>query len=113
VRMTKIAQMINVLQAMILTDGPRMVLTPTYHVFHMFIPFQDATLLPTDLAVQRYALGKFSVPAVSVSAARTRTGSLIVALVNLHPAPMSGATLEGGKLSVTLPAKSLVVVQLD
>ena len=155
VRMTNIAQMINVLQAMILTDGPRMVLTPTYHVFHMFIPFQDATLLPTDLAVQRYALGKYSIPAVSVSAARTRTGSLIVALVNLnpgkpvpvtvsivgttpkhvsgevltagamdshntfedpaavHPTALSGATLEGGNLSVMLPAKSVVVVQLD
>jgi alpha-N-arabinofuranosidase len=85
VRMTNIAQMINVLQAMILTDGPRMILTPTYHVFRMFIPFQDATLLPTDLAVQRYALGKLSIPAMSVSAARTRDGSLVVALVNSHP----------------------------
>jgi alpha-N-arabinofuranosidase len=155
VRMTNIAQMINVLQAMILTDGPRMLLTPTYHVFHMFIPFQDATLLPTDVAVQRYALGKYSVPAVSVSAARTRTGSLVVALVNLQPgkpvpvsvslagavpshvtgevltAPdmdshntfenptavrptaLSGATLHGGQLSVTLPPKSVVVVQLN
>ena len=35
--------MINVLQAMILTDGPRMALTPTYHVFHMYVPFQGAT----------------------------------------------------------------------
>jgi len=41
--------MVNVLQAMILTQGPKMVLTPTYHVFHMFRPFQDATFLPTDL----------------------------------------------------------------
>ena len=49
VRMTSIAQMVNVLQAMILTRGPQMVLTPTYHVFHMFRPFQDATFLPTDL----------------------------------------------------------------
>ncbi|HEY0282675.1 MAG TPA: alpha-L-arabinofuranosidase C-terminal domain-containing protein, partial [Rhizomicrobium sp.] len=85
VRMTNIAQTINVLQAMILTDGPKMVLTPTYHVFHMFIPFQDATLLPTDLTTPRYQLGKASVPAVSVSAARGKDGKLEYALVNLDP----------------------------
>jgi alpha-N-arabinofuranosidase len=38
VRGANIAQMVNVLQAMVLTDGPRMVLTPTYHVFHMYVP---------------------------------------------------------------------------
>ena len=43
VRMANIAQMINVLQAMILTDKEKMVLTPTYHVFKMYVPFQDAT----------------------------------------------------------------------
>ena len=46
IRGTNIAQMVNVLQAMILTDGPRMVPTPTYHVYRMYLPFQDATLLP-------------------------------------------------------------------
>ena len=43
-----IAQMVNVLQAMIFTDKEKMLLTPTYHVFHMYVPFQDATLLPVD-----------------------------------------------------------------
>jgi alpha-L-arabinofuranosidase len=85
VRMANIAQMINVLQAMILTDGPRMLLTPTYHVFRMYIPFQGATLLPVDLKTPRYAQGKLSVPAVSVSAARGKDGSLLYALVNLDP----------------------------
>ena len=47
--MTNIAQMVNVLQAMILTDGPKMALTPTYHVFQMYIPFQGATFLPTEI----------------------------------------------------------------
>ena len=47
VHMTNIAQMVNVLQAMILTEGPKMALTPTYHVFQMYIPFQGATL-PAD-----------------------------------------------------------------
>ncbi|MEI9905917.1 MAG: alpha-L-arabinofuranosidase C-terminal domain-containing protein [Asticcacaulis sp.] len=49
VRMANFAQMINVLQAMILTDGPKMVLTPTYHVFHMYVPFQDATVIPVKI----------------------------------------------------------------
>src|SRR5436190_18931268 len=45
-RMANIAQMINVLQAMVLTDKEKMVLTPTYHVFRMYVPFQDATVVP-------------------------------------------------------------------
>lgn len=48
VRMANIAQMINVLQAMILTDKEKMLLTPTYHVFHMYVPFQDATFVPVS-----------------------------------------------------------------
>jgi alpha-N-arabinofuranosidase len=42
VQMTNIAQMVNVLQAMVLTDGPKMALTPTYHAFQMYVPFQGA-----------------------------------------------------------------------
>jgi len=69
---------------MILTDGARMVLTPTYHVFSMFRPFQDATLLPTDLKAGTYTVGGTSVPQLSVSAARTGNG-IVLALVNLDP----------------------------
>jgi alpha-N-arabinofuranosidase len=85
VRMANISQMVNVLQAMILTDGPRMLLTPTYHVFHMYIPFQGATYLPTELKTSRYRFGGFSVPTVSVWAARAKDGSLEYALTNLDP----------------------------
>ncbi len=97
VRMANIAQMVNVLQAMILTDGPKMLLTPTYHVFHMYIPFQGATLLPTDLKTPNYKFEKFSVPAVSVSAARTAGGAIEVSLVNLHPdrSAQVSATIKG------------------
>jgi alpha-L-arabinofuranosidase len=84
-RLANIAQMVNVLQAMILTQGPRMVLTPTYHVFHLFTPFQDSISLPIELTAPRYALGDESVPAVSMSAARTRAGAIAIALVNLDP----------------------------
>jgi alpha-N-arabinofuranosidase len=85
VQMTNIAQMVNVLQAMILTEGRKMALTPTYHVFHMYIPFQGATHLPTEIETPEYKLGEYTVPAVSVSAARDVAGRLQLALVNLDP----------------------------
>ena len=53
VRMANIARMVNVLQAMILTDKAKMLLTPTYHVFKMYVPFQDATFVPVTLTRAR------------------------------------------------------------
>nr|AQQ74867.1 GH51 [uncultured bacterium] len=85
VQMANIAQMVNVLQAMILTDGPRMTLTPTYHVFHMYIPFQGATFLPSDVRTPDYRHGSVRVPAITASAARDTQGRLQLALVNLDP----------------------------
>ena len=85
VRLANIAQMVNVLQAMILTKGPQMILTPTYHVFRLFRPFQDATYLPTELDTPTYASGTASVPGISLSAARAADGAIVLALVNLNP----------------------------
>jgi alpha-N-arabinofuranosidase len=85
VKMTNIAQMINVLQAMILTDKEKMLLTPTYHVFEMYKPFQGATSLAFDLKTPQYKLGDVSIPAVSVSVAKAKDGSLVIALVNTDP----------------------------
>jgi alpha-L-arabinofuranosidase len=100
VRLANIAQMVNVLQAMILTKGPQMILTPTYHVFKMYESFRDATYLPADLITPQYTQSGASVPAISLSAARTASGSIAVALVNLDPnkaiavsVAMSGANL--------------------
>ena len=93
VQMANIAQMVNVLQAMILTDGPRMTLTPTYHAFQMYIPFQGATFLPTEIQAPKYALDNVSVPSVSVTAARDTAGKLQVGLVNLDPKREATVTL--------------------
>ncbi|MGB3627804.1 MAG: alpha-L-arabinofuranosidase C-terminal domain-containing protein [Henriciella sp.] len=82
VKMTNIAQMVNVLQAMILTDGPDMVLTPTYHVFEMYKPFMGAAALPVSYDAPDYTLGDVTIPAVSVSAAETPEGETVIALVN-------------------------------
>lgn len=81
VAMANIAQMVNVLQAMILTDGPRMVLTPTYHVFDMLKAHQGATRLAATCSAPPYADG---VPRLSVSASRSG-GRVHVSLVNTDP----------------------------
>jgi len=85
VRMTSIAQTVNVLQAMVLTDGPRMVLTPTYYAYYLYKPFQDATSLPLDIKTGIYKHGKWSVPQISASAARTKDGTIVIGLANLDP----------------------------
>ena len=85
VRMANIAQTINVLQAMVLTQGDQMLLTPTYHVFEMYKRHQDATLLPTDLRCGAYDYGGESVPAISASASRDDQGRVHLSLCNLDP----------------------------
>ena len=100
VRMANIAQVVNVLQSMILTDtkdGGHMVLTPTYHVFRMYTPFQEATYLPLDVKCDEMkvrhdmrkaidetdANGFRTLPLVSASAAKTKDGAVVVSLSNV------------------------------
>jgi alpha-N-arabinofuranosidase len=85
VRIGCIAQTINVLQAMILTDGARMLLTPTYHVFEMFKVHHDATLLPIEIDAPDYTLGADSIPALSASASRDAQGAVHITLCNTDP----------------------------
>ena len=85
VRMANIAQTVNVLQAMILTDKEKMLLTPTYHVFEMYSVHHDATLLPSDLTCEDYQLGEQTIPALNVSASRDKAGKIHVTLCNLDP----------------------------
>jgi alpha-N-arabinofuranosidase len=85
VRMANIAQMVNVLQAMILTDGPKMVRTPTYHVFRMYVPFQDATFVPVTFTPGRYMHEGFTLPRVDAIAARDAAGTLWLAATNVDP----------------------------
>jgi alpha-N-arabinofuranosidase len=85
VRMANIAQMINVLQAMILTDKEKMLLTPTYHVFRMYVPFQDATFLPLTVNAGTWAQGAISLPRVDALAAKDKAGKLWLSLTNVDP----------------------------
>ncbi|WP_284500622.1 alpha-N-arabinofuranosidase [Microbulbifer litoralis] len=102
VRMTNIAQMVNVLQAMILTDGEEMVLTPTYHTYGMYKVFQDATSLPLEIGnLHSYQQGGKTLPAVSASAARGKDGQLYLSLVNLDPgaAQQVAVDVKGAEIS--------------
>jgi alpha-N-arabinofuranosidase len=80
-----IAQMINVLQAMILTDGPRMILTPTYHIHKMYLPMQDATFVPVTFDGGTYVHNGITLPGVDAVAFRDVQGGLWLSLVNLDP----------------------------
>jgi len=154
VHMANIAQMANVLQAMIRTDRERMVLTPTYHAFRMYVPFQDATYLPVKVDGGTYTEGTTSLPRVDSIAARDHQGRIWLAITNLDareavrisvttggagarsargevlsaqhvdevnsfevpravwPKPFA-STASGGALTLDVPARSLVVVQLE
>lgn len=85
VRMANIAQMVNVLQALVMTDGPRMVRTPTYYAFMMYKPFRGATALGIETNAPQYTYGGVSVPTVQASAARAASGAVLIGLVNLDP----------------------------
>jgi alpha-N-arabinofuranosidase len=149
-----IAQMVNVLQAMILTDGAKMTVTPTYWVFEMYKVHQGAASLPVELTTPDYVLGGNKIPAVSASASRDSAGKIHLSLVNadpnrpitvtcqlegiaaktvtgrlltgatmtahntfdapdtVRPVPFTGALINGAALTVALPAKSIVVLEL-
>ena len=154
VTMANIAQMVNVLQSMVLTDHEKMVLTPTYHVFEMFRVHQGATSLPVDVTTPESGHGDNQLPQVSASASRDAAGRIHLSLVNtdpnqpitvtcklvgvaagavsgrvltapalnscntfaaphtVEPAPFTGASLAGDQLTVALPARAVVVLEL-
>jgi alpha-N-arabinofuranosidase len=85
VKGASIAQMVNVLQAMILTKDKEMTLTPSYFVFKMYSVHQDAVMLPVDLQCASYSNGERSIPALSVTASRDREGKIHVSVANLDP----------------------------
>jgi alpha-N-arabinofuranosidase len=83
VKMANLAQTVNVLQAVILTEGEKLILTPTYHILKMFKVHQDAQLIPVDFNAPEYVYQDMSLPALSVSASKDTSGSVHVSLVNI------------------------------
>ena len=85
VRGSNIAQMINVLQAMILTDKEKMVLTPTYYVYKLYVPFQDATFVPVNFNAGWYTDGDIALPRIDAIAAKDTNGKLWIEITNIDP----------------------------
>src|SRR5580765_1171417 len=85
VRMANIAQMINVLQAMILTDKEKMVLTPTYYVYQMYVPFQDATFVPATFDAGTFTPDGSTRPRIDAVAAKDKAEKLWLAITNVDP----------------------------
>jgi alpha-N-arabinofuranosidase len=85
VQMANIAQTVNVLQAVILTEKEKMIVTPTYHVFEMYKVHQNATLIPVEVTAPEYKLGSASIPSLHAPASRDRSGKLNISIVNLDP----------------------------
>lgn len=83
VKMANLAQSVNVLQAVILTEGEKLLLTPTYHVMKMYAVHQDATLIPVEYNSPDFTFEGARVPAISVSASRNTAGKAHVSLVNV------------------------------
>jgi alpha-N-arabinofuranosidase len=104
VRMANIAQMINVLQAMIITNKEKMVLTPTYYVFKMYVPFQDATFVPVTFNAGTYTHGDITLPRVDAIAAKDAAGKLWLEITNVDP--KQSVEIEASLVGIT--AKSAV-----
>ncbi len=83
VRMANIAQLVNVLQAVILTEGERMILTPTYHIFRMYRDHQDATLLDSSMKTEEIGAPNGRVPNLSESVSRAKDGTITITIANL------------------------------
>lgn len=155
VKAANLAQMVNVLQAVILTKDEKMVLTPTYYVFRMFRVHQEAQLLNTDLKCEDYVYGDRKIPSISASASIDKTGKIHISLASLNPhkeitvtcpligekfskvtgevltsdemtdfnsfenpvkvkpAVFNGFKLSDGILTVTMPSKSVVVLEIS
>ena len=114
VRMANIAQMVNVLQAMILTAREKMVLTPTYHVFHMYVPFQDATFVPVAFDAGTYRHGDVTLPRVDAIAARDAAGKLWLAVTNVDPnRPVTIAASVAGLTPRSAAGETLTAPRVD
>jgi alpha-L-arabinofuranosidase len=103
VRMANLAQTINVLQAVILTNEQKMVLTPTYHVMEMYNVHQDAVMIPLAVTSSEYSSGEKKIQAISASASKDKSGTVHISLVNVHASKEQEVTVDLGGL----PAKSV------
>jgi len=84
IRIACLAQCVNVLQAVILANKEKMILTPTYHVMEMYNVHQDAKLLPITINTGDYIFGNEKLPSISASASKDSTGLTHISLTNIN-----------------------------
>ncbi len=101
VRMANLAQAINVLQSVILTDKEKMILTPTYHVMEMYNVHQNALMLPVSITSNNYVLGDKKLTAVSASASKDKNGAVHISLVNIDASREQAISISLGELNKT------------
>ncbi len=102
VRMANLAQMVNVLQSVILTNQEKIILTPTYHVMEMYNVHQDAVLIPVSVENIYYTEGNDSLPSISASASMDKEGLTHISIVNIDPAKTNQVhiQIQGGNLKI-------------
>src|SRR6185312_13063900 len=93
VRMANLAQTINVLQAVILTNKEKIVLTPTYHVMEMYNVHQNATMLPLQMITDNYKFGDETLPSLSASASKDFAGVVHISITNINAHTQEGITI--------------------
>ena len=103
--MANIAQMVNVLQAVILTEGEKMLLTPTYHVFDLYKEHQDATLLDSYVEAKEIGVGEAKVPSLHQSASVDAEGRVHVTVTNL-------SVSDSQALELSVPGKENAAVSI-
>jgi alpha-N-arabinofuranosidase len=114
VRMANLAQTVNVLQAVVLTDKEKMILTPTYHVMEMYNVHQDATLLPINITSNDYVYGQDKLKAISAAASKDSTGVTHISLVNIDPSkPQSIAIDVTGEKYKSISGRILTSAKLQ
>ena len=100
IRMANLAQCVNVLQAVILTDKAKMILTPTYHIMKMYRVHQDAELLPVSFNSSMYTFEGKSLPAISASASKDKSGLVHISLANIDSKKDNTVTIDLAELGL-------------
>ena len=115
VKMACIAQMVNVLQSVILTEGEKMILTPTYHVFHMYRHHQDADLVEsciTGNSVLDAGEKEYQVPKLQESVSVDKEGVITITLNNLSVAESEEMEVAFAELAPTQVSASIVTQEM-
>jgi alpha-N-arabinofuranosidase len=113
VRMACLAQTINVLQAVILTNEEKMIKTPTYYVMEMYKVHQNARMIPLELSTTGYESGSDKLPAISASASADSLGRVHISVVNIDAKKSQSITIDLKKSKYSVSGRALTSANLQ